>query len=133
MIDIDFFKNYNDSFGHLAGDDCLKIIAHTLLASMMRPTDFVARYGGEEFVCVLPGTDLDGAIIMAERLRKSIESLQIEHSSSEIIPLVTISLGISQIFPQEESDLKKLIDDADKQLYKAKAEGRNRLAYTTSK
>ena len=127
MIDIDFFKLYNDTYGHLAGDDCLKQVAKTLNSLVHRPADLFARYGGEEFVVVLPGTDEKGSIKLAEEMRKEVESLKIKHSSSSINKFVTISIGVITIFPGIESSSNELINLADKALYRAKEAGRNQV------
>lgn len=128
MIDIDFFKQFNDSYGHQAGDNCLIKVANTINESLKRPSDLAARYGGEEFVVVLPGSNEEGAIAFAEKVRQMIERLEIEHKGSNIHKKVTISLGIYTACPGESTDMEEMIENADKALYKAKAEGRNRTA-----
>ena len=128
MIDIDFFKNYNDSLGHQAGDDALKKIAVTMQQNFRRPGDIVARYGGEEFVALLPETSPKGSAMLAERLRKEIEALKIPHPDSKIGEFVTISLGVTNLVPRRGSRHNTLISLADKALYQAKHEGRNRVA-----
>ena len=125
MIDIDFFKLFNDTYGHLAGDDCLIQIANTLNDLVNRPADLFARYGGEEFVAILPGTEKDGTLLLAEEMRKAVEALKIEHTSSTISEYVTISLGVGTIFPDNKSSSNTLINLADKILYKVKQSGRN--------
>ncbi len=127
MIDIDFFKLFNDTYGHLAGDDCLKQVAKTLNSLVNRPADLFARYGGEEFVAVLPGTDKEGSLLLAEEMRMAVEELKIKHTSSDISEYVTISLGIGTIFPDIKSSSNALIDLADKVLYKVKQSGRNKV------
>ncbi len=127
MVDIDFFKLYNDTYGHLSGDDCLKQVAKTLNNIIHRPADLFARYGGEEFVAVLPGTDEEGSLLLAEEMRKSVETLKIKHTSSDISAYVTISLGVGTIFPDSKSSSNALIDLADKVLYKVKQTGRNQV------
>jgi len=127
MIDIDFFKNYNDSLGHQAGDDALKKIAVTMQQLFRRPGDLVARYGGEEFVALLPETSPHGSAMLAERLRKEIEELKIPHPDSKISEFVTISLGAATLIPHRGSSYKILVSLADKALYQAKREGRNRV------
>ncbi len=127
MIDIDFFKNYNDSLGHQAGDDALKKIAVTMQQNFKRPGDLVARYGGEEFVALLPETSPNGTDMLAERLRKEVEALKIPHPDSKIGEFVTISLGVTQFIPRRGSRHDKLISLADKALYQAKRGGRNRV------
>jgi len=127
LIDIDFFKNFNDFYGHTTGDDCLKKVAQTIKKSLERSVDLAARYGGEEFVCVLPNTDLSGANHIAETIRKNIYNLQIPHKKSLVEPFVTISLGISSAIPDASSSALILTQAADKMLYKAKKQGRNRV------
>jgi diguanylate cyclase (GGDEF)-like protein/PAS domain S-box-containing protein len=127
MIDIDFFKNYNDLYGHLAGDSCLQKIADTIKASLRRAGNFVARYGGEEFAVILPDTDTEGAYLFAESLREKIENINMEHKHSKISSSVTISQGVATTIPKKNSAQDELISLADKALYKAKQEGRNRV------
>ncbi|PFP30779.1 GGDEF domain-containing protein [Bacillus sp. AFS073361] len=126
LFDIDYFKKYNDHYGHQGGDYCLKVVAAALAESVQRPEDFVARYGGEEFVIILPNTDRKGALYIAERIRQSIEDLRIPHPESTVSDWVTISVGVATCFPGV-SRAHKLIADADKALYSAKKEGRNRV------
>ncbi len=125
MIDIDYFKRFNDSYGHQVGDDCLKDVASTLSRGLYRPGDFLARYGGEEFVLILSETFIDGAELVAKRLCESIESLQILNEGSEVSKWVTISLGIASTIPVEGNSSEELIRQADKALYEAKKYGRN--------
>ncbi|AKL97213.1 phytochrome-like protein Cph [Clostridium aceticum] len=127
MIDIDCFKAYNDHYGHIKGDECLIKVAKSLAASVKRPMDFVARYGGEEFVAILPKTDGKGATLVAEDLRKTIQQLAIEHKYSQVIPYITVSLGVATIIPKESYSIEAFIDSADKALYQAKLGGRNRV------
>ncbi|MBF0621425.1 MAG: PleD family two-component system response regulator [Magnetococcales bacterium] len=127
MMDVDKFKPYNDNYGHGAGDDCLKKVARALMTSTKRPSDLVARYGGEEFCAVLPNTDLDGAISVAEAFRATISDLQIPHAFSGILPHVTISVGVAVMVPNEWSSSKTLQEAADGQLYEAKTSGRNQV------
>ena len=122
MFDIDFFKKVNDSYGHPGGDAVLQAIA-SKIASTMRTTDFLARYGGEEFCCLLPGTDLAGAYILAERLRKLIENMVTPCQENNI--KVTISLGVSQM--TAEDSVETFLKRADEALYQAKNTGRNRV------
>jgi diguanylate cyclase (GGDEF)-like protein len=128
LFDIDYFKKYNDTYGHLAGDDCLCQIAIVVSKVIKRPRDTLARYGGEEFAVILPDTTPSGAIICAERIRYEIENLNIIHTSSQINPYVTASLGISTISPHIEIlNSQQIIREADLALYQAKREGRNRV------
>lgn len=128
MIDVDQFKSYNDHYGHAAGDDCLRRVANALKMGIKRAADFLARYGGEEFAVILPGTDLAGAGNVAENLRKAIEALRIHHACSQVAPHVTVSLGATTMKPQKDLlSAVVLIKEADKMLYRAKEEGRNRM------
>jgi len=128
MIDIDCFKGYNDSLGHPAGDACLRGVAAGLTNALKRPDDFLARYGGEEFAVILPQTDLAGASVVAERLRLSIEALDIRHPASPLANRVTISQGVASILPTREAARFTLISMADQALYGAKTSGRNRVS-----
>ena len=126
LIDIDFFKHYNDHFGHGMGDRCLAQVADALTHNAGRAADLVTRYGGEEFAVILPQTDGDGAMLTAERLREGVLELAIPHAPSAGQPLVTISIGIATVIPTIESPTSKLVEEADSKLYAAKAAGRNR-------
>lgn len=128
MCDVDYFKNYNDTYGHLLGDECLRQIATVLKQTIKRPADLVARYGGEEFIIVLPNTDLDGTIHLAEQIRKQVKSLDIPHINSSISHYVTVSLGVASTAPQLNISPQTLIASADKMLYKAKSAGRNTVS-----
>jgi diguanylate cyclase (GGDEF)-like protein/PAS domain S-box-containing protein len=128
MTDIDYFKAYNDTYGHQGGDDCLKKVAIALKNTLKRPGDFVGRYGGEEFAVILPETDTEGALVVAEALRKSVESLNIEHVNSSISKYVTISLGVAIIIPTTGTTPAILVNFADQALYDAKQQGRNRVS-----
>ncbi|MBI3966045.1 MAG: diguanylate cyclase, partial [Chloroflexi bacterium] len=126
FVDVDCFKAYNDSHGHLNGDDCLTRIAATLSGQLRRGGDLAARYGGEEFAIVLSDTDLPGAIQVAEAIRIGVESLAITHSSSHISDRVTVSLGVAALTPDLHDSPRDLVADADAALYGAKRAGRNR-------
>lgn len=125
LCDIDFFKPYNDTYGHQTGDECLKKVARTIQASVLRPGDFTARYGGEEFVLILPNTNLKGAKEVAERVRTAVENLEIPHKGSRVAPHVTLSLGGATVIPHEHCTAHSLVDLADQALYEAKEGGRN--------
>ena len=125
MLDIDYFKHFNDSYGHLAGDDCLRAVAAALQEGLPRSTDFIARYGGEEFAVLLDATDAEGAGRVADRLLGAIDALAIEHRVSPIAAHVTISLGIAGIVPSPEEQPTQLLAQADEALYAAKAAGRH--------
>ena len=127
MCDIDYFKSYNDAYGHQAGDDCLKKIAQRLSCAVKRPADLVARYGGEEFVVVLPNTDLPGAEGMAHLISREIGLLKIPHSHSKVSREVTLSLGVACVVPDRGNSPESLVAAADKALYLAKETGRARI------
>ena len=132
MIDIDFFKSYNDYFGHLSGDDVLRQCAKKMSKLVCRAGDLVSRYGGEEFCVVLPDTELDGAESIAEVLRAGIEELTIARDDLEDWNCLTISLGVSSVEPNQDDTVEKLINTADQALYKAKQLGRNRVCVAES-
>ncbi|MBF0178586.1 MAG: PleD family two-component system response regulator [Magnetococcales bacterium] len=127
MLDIDFFKRYNDHYGHAGGDECLRSVAGGLRSNLNRAVDFVARYGGEEFAVILPQTDLDGALVTAEKMREAINGLRIPHENSDAAAHVTISLGCATMIPLEESGMAELLKQADQMLYESKRQGRNRV------
>lgn len=126
MVDIDFFKAYNDTYGHLSGDDCLKKIAKALERALKRPRDFLCRYGGEEFIAVLPETDKRGALEVAERLLREVAALKIVHETSSVSKNVTVSIGVATCKPSRKAKSDLLLNRVDKALYKAKQGGRNR-------
>jgi diguanylate cyclase (GGDEF)-like protein len=126
MIDVDFFKPYNDRLGHLAGDQCLRSIAEALSRGLKRPDDFLARYGGEEFSVILPRTDAAGAGVVAERMRSGIEELGIGHPASPVADHITISQGVACMPPKRGAAPSILVAMADEALYEAKGSGRNR-------
>lgn len=126
MIDIDFFKHFNDNYGHLEGDICLKKVSAVLAKTGNRPGDLVARFGGEEFVVLLSGAASDAAQMLAERLRSAVSNLKVKHEYSETADHVTISLGIASVIPgHEQNNPQVLISLADTALYQAKKNGRN--------
>ena len=125
IIDIDFFKEYNDFYGHLQGDDCLKQVAQTLNNVKARSRDFFGRFGGEEFIMLLPEADENAAWSIAERCRQALFKKQIPHEQSKVSQLLTISLGVSTMIPSHDDEHNELISRADKQLYQAKHKGRN--------
>ena len=125
MLDIDCFKMYNDTFGHQLGDDCLRRVAASLKEMNLRHIDKIARIGGEEFAVILPETDAQGAMLVAERLREAIAALQIPHNEASGHPWVTASFGISAVIPHRKLNPSVLMDTADKALYASKHKGRN--------
>ncbi|MFL0198647.1 GGDEF domain-containing protein [Clostridium sp. WILCCON 0269] len=129
MADIDYFKTYNDTYGHPKGDECLIKVAKTMASSVKRPMDFVARYGGEEFAVILPETDGSGAIIVAEKIKKAVQALSLIHKSSQVTNYITISLGVTTVVPNGTHSMEKFISNADKALYKAKSSGRNTVNF----
>ncbi|MGD8978165.1 MAG: diguanylate cyclase [Gammaproteobacteria bacterium] len=129
LLDVDYFKIYNDRSGHQAGDECLREVAQTLRDCASRPLDLVARYGGEEFVAILGGTSVADALVVAERMRRAIFDLQIPHPGSSF-GVVTISAGTASVVPSPEADLKSAIKSADEALYYAKAAGRNCVVFS---
>ena len=127
ILDIDHFKQYNDAYGHLAGDDCLRQVAVGLTEGSKRAGDFVARFGGEEFVCLLDAADAGGLAAMAEKLRAGIESLHIAHETSPVSPWVTISIGAAICAPTLETPMSDFLGLADARLFEAKRLGRNQV------
>ena len=127
MIDIDHFKSFNDTYGHLAGDDCLKTVSTNLQQVLERPGDLLARYGGEEFIALLPETDSGGAQLVANKMLRKISELAIPHASALMEDHVTISLGVATAQPKRAALSAKLMEEADNALYQAKQNGRNRL------
>ncbi|UVL41505.1 diguanylate cyclase [Pseudomonas sp. B21-040] len=127
MIDVDYFKSYNDSFGHLEGDEALRKVATAIREASAHPSDLPARYGGEEFALVLPNTTPGGARLVAEKLRQTVAALKIPHISPTEGSCLTISIGLSTMVPQQGSDCRQLISAADKGLYLAKNNGRNQV------
>ena len=131
MMDVDFFKRYNDCYGHTPGDDCLKKVAASIHASLLRPADLAARYGGEEFACILPDTDGGGAKRLAQNILENIRMLKIRHEDSEVSEFVTVSIGMASMIPDKGTEPVELTRQADNALYNAKASGRNRVAVFT--
>ena len=127
LCDIDFFKAYNDSYGHQAGDRCLQQVAGAITASTKRPADLVTRYGGEEFAVILPNTDAAGSLKVAERIRLAVKALQIPHCRSLVADSITLSLGTASLTPMPHLTSVQLIAIADQALYRAKQSGRDRV------
>ncbi len=127
MMDVDFFKGYNDRYGHLAGDDCLRGVAQTMAELVRRPVDLLARYGGEEFVCILPETDLNGALWFARQISAKIDAIHIPSDCSEVSDHVTLSMGVTAMIPDQDGKSADLVGLADRLLYEAKQNGRNRI------
>ena len=128
MLDVDFFKKYNDRYGHLEGDDCLRAVASELARSAPRPGDLVARYGGEEFVMILADTDYNGANWVANRIRQHVVDLKLVHGDSHH-GYITVSCGVSSVLPVHDLTVENLVKSADNALYLAKNDGRNSVAY----
>jgi diguanylate cyclase (GGDEF)-like protein len=128
MIDIDAFKAYNDVYGHQAGDECLRRVAESLQSHLHRAGDIVTRYGGEEFAVLIVGAERDRAGHLAELLRASVETMNIEHRASPASSVVTISVGVATMVPEHDRDAATLLKAADEALYAAKAAGRNRVS-----
>jgi diguanylate cyclase (GGDEF)-like protein/hemerythrin-like metal-binding protein len=133
MLDIDHFKQYNDLYGHAAGDDCLIKVANFLLSCVSRPGDLVARYGGEEFVALLPLTTAEGAIAVSERFVRGVSALLLPHKHSGVADHVTISAGSATVIPTKNISMAAMLHKADEMLYQAKREGRNRVIACSSK
>jgi len=125
MIDIDFFKLFNDNYGHIEGDECLKLVAEIVHQRMKRPNDLVGRYGGEEFVCILPDTNFEGAEGMCQLLLDSIRYLEIPHKFSKVSDILTISIGCVTTVPTSNTTMEDLLKMADHALYESKHSGRN--------
>lgn len=130
MLDVDYFKRYNDCYGHQAGDICLVKVASSAAQAVKRSSDLFARYGGEEFAAILPNTDADGAIAVAESIREAIRDLGIPHEQSNVSTIVTVSMGIATVIPTAETSPDELVALADRALYDAKRQGRDR--YTSA-
>lgn len=127
LCDVDYFKRFNDTYGHQAGDDCLCRVAKAIRHALHRSGDLVARYGGEEFAVILPNTDIEGGLRVAISIQEQVRSLKIEHSKSTVSPYVSVSLGLASIIPSKSTVLESLIQESDKQLYRAKEQGRDQI------
>lgn len=127
ICDVDYFKPYNDHYGHQMGDDCLRNIAKAIEGTLKRPGDLAARYGGEEFVVLLPDTDLEGTIAVAENISQAVKNLNIPHLHSQVNKIVTLSFGVASQIPNLTESPCKLIDIADRALYQSKQKGRDRV------
>jgi diguanylate cyclase (GGDEF)-like protein len=127
LMDIDYFKKFNDHYGHAVGDDCLRHVAQTIAKVIKRPGDLVARYGGEEFAVILPNTNEPGAYAVAEAMRFAVDHLKLPHAASIGTDHVTISLGLTSEIPDRQGNLQDLVNRADEALYRAKSSGRNQV------
>ena len=130
MLDIDFFKSFNDTYGHVKGDECLQTVAQTVAHCLNRPTDMAARYGGEEFVCLLPDTDILGALNLAESIRRAVMQCGILHAGSQVASVVTVSIGVVSCACHDSILPEQIVQRADEQLYLAKNEGRNCVKFS---
>ncbi|WP_392408617.1 diguanylate cyclase domain-containing protein [Chlorogloeopsis fritschii] len=129
LCDVDYFKRFNDTYGHLKGDECLAQVAQAICRAVRQPGDFVARYGGEEFAIVLPHTDLQGGLWVAKAIQQQVQNLRIEHTGSPISAYVSVSLGISSLVPEQGTAPEILIEQSDQKLYSAKQQGRNQIVF----
>ncbi|MEA5447288.1 diguanylate cyclase [Leptolyngbya sp. CCNP1308] len=132
LCDVDYFKAYNDTYGHIAGDQCLREIADVLNTAIRRPADLATRYGGEEFSLILPKTSLEGALHLLNRIRSNLRARAITHPKSSVSPYVSISFGVAGAVPSDELQPEDLLRAADAALYQAKAEGRDRIVMTSA-
>ena len=128
MMDIDHFKEFNDTYGHGSGDECLHKVAGAISGSLRRAGDFAARYGGEEFAALLPYTEVNEGLDIAEKIRQAVADLDVRHEQSPIAGYVTISIGLTEIHAREDLSIFQAVQRADQALYKAKQEGKNRVA-----
>ncbi len=128
LCDIDHFKNYNDTYGHQKGDECLALVARAVKGAVRRPGDLAARYGGEEFGIILPGTDVGGAVETAENIRKAVLALKLPNGGAQAEEFVTLSLGAATVVPEAEGSWETLLKASDRALYRSKAMGRNRVS-----
>lgn len=129
MLDIDYFKQFNDIYGHQKGDDCLIEVADVLKTACGRAGDFVARYGGEEIAVILPATSYEKALDQAGNLQRKVQAMAVPHSGSDVADVVTVSIGVACIVPPPKMQASELVSAADKALYRAKERGRNRVEY----
>ncbi|MDJ1183585.1 sensor domain-containing diguanylate cyclase [Roseofilum casamattae] len=129
VCDVDYFKRYNDTYGHQMGDECLQAIATTIATTLTNPTDLVARYGGEEFVVIMPNAQASNAWMIAQNIEREIRQLGIEHKASLVSPLITLSMGISSIVPHNAISSQEFFEIADRALYDAKKQGRDRVVF----
>jgi len=129
LCDIDYFKRYNDAYGHQKGDECLKQVAKAIESAAKRAVDLVARYGGEEFVVLVPNTDGEGAMRIAEGIQREIHELGIPHARSDVKECISLSLGVASVTPTGDMDCAHIIAVADRALYSAKEQGRNRIVH----
>jgi diguanylate cyclase (GGDEF)-like protein len=127
LIDVDFFKRYNDHYGHLSGDDCLRAVALALRLVLKRPGDIVCRFGGEEFACVLPETDAAGALAVGRAMEQTVRALRTPHAMSDVADVVTVSVGMAVGSPSPDWTMESMLSMADSELYRAKAEGRGQV------
>jgi diguanylate cyclase (GGDEF)-like protein len=127
LCDIDYFKRYNDEYGHIAGDKCLQQVAQGIRRAVKRPTDLVARYGGEEFAVILTNTGIDGAVKVADVIRQEVRNLKMPHVQSDVGRYVSLSMGVGSMIPGRSDGPDAFINDVDKALYQAKEAGRDRI------
>lgn len=130
LCDIDHFKSYNDTYGHMAGDECIQKVSAAIRSCFSRASDFVARYGGEEIAVILTSTNKDHSIALAEKMRAAVEALHLAHAASDTAKVVTISVGVTTLIPAQETLPSRVIELADKALYAAKHNGRNIVQYS---
>jgi diguanylate cyclase (GGDEF)-like protein len=128
ICDVDYFKRFNDTYGHPAGDVCLQRVAEALQRSVRRSVDLVARYGGEEFTILLPNTDAAGGVTVARLVQAEMTRQRIAHAASPIASVVTLSFGLASVVPDQTTAMVSLLERSDQQLYRAKQQGRNRIA-----
>lgn len=131
LADVDYFKRYNDMYGHQQGDNCLVAVASAIAAQVRRPADLAARYGGEEFAIILPDTDIEGASHVAEQIRRAVVDMRIAHEGCKTAEFITLSLGVNTIVPGPEDDMRTFVDEADQALYQAKRAGRNQSSLSS--